>query len=203
MTGCFGARGVIRLCRFGRLTRLKDQNLNLSVCNFTSYIDSLAWSPSNQESNFHLFLYHIHHGFSIPYQEVRYVIPSPFLASSDFAPILPPSYTPPSTLLLNITTKFICIGVLGATGSVGQRFILLLAQHPHLTLHAIGASSRSAGKKYKDAVRWKQAAPMGDIADMVVRECKADEFKDCDVVFSGLDSDVAGDIGMYPFPLSS
>ncbi|KAM5381924.1 hypothetical protein ACJZ2D_002712 [Fusarium nematophilum] len=85
-------------------------------------------------------------------------------------------------------------GVLGATGSVGQRFILLLAQHPYLSLHAIGASSRSAGKKYKDAVRWKQAAPMGDIADMVVRECKADEFKDCDVVFSGLDSDVAGDI---------
>ena len=37
---------------------------------------------------------------------------------------------------------------------------------------------------------------MGDIADMVVRECKAEEFKDCDVVFSGLDSDVAGDIGM-------
>ncbi|KAF5549622.1 aspartate-semialdehyde dehydrogenase [Fusarium phyllophilum] len=85
-------------------------------------------------------------------------------------------------------------GVLGATGSVGQRFILLLAQHPYLTLHAIGASSRSAGKKYKDAVRWKQAAPMGDIAEMVVRECKAEEFKDCDVVFSGLDSDVAGDI---------
>lgn len=91
------------------------------------------------------------------------------------------------------------LGVLGATGSVGQRFILLLAQHPYLTLHAIGASSRSAGKKYKDAVRWKQAAPMGDIADMVVRECKAEEFKDCDVVFSGLDSDVAGDIGMF-FP---
>jgi aspartate-semialdehyde dehydrogenase len=87
-------------------------------------------------------------------------------------------------------------GVLGATGSVGQRFILLLAQHPYLTLHAIGASSRSAGKKYKDAVRWKQASPMGEIADMVVRECKAEEFQDCDVVFSGLDSDVAGDIEM-------
>lgn len=35
----------------------------------------------------------------------------------------------------------------------------------------------------------------GEIADMVVRECKASEFSDCDVVFSGLDSDVAGDIG--------
>ncbi|KFA79306.1 hypothetical protein S40288_03423 [Stachybotrys chartarum IBT 40288] len=87
-------------------------------------------------------------------------------------------------------------GVLGCTGSVGQRFILLLAQHPSLKLHAIGASSRSAGKKYRDAVRWKQASPMGAIADIVVRECKASEFQDCDVVFSGLDADVAGDIEM-------
>ncbi|KAK1248821.1 hypothetical protein MKX08_007041 [Trichoderma sp. CBMAI-0020] len=86
-------------------------------------------------------------------------------------------------------------GVLGCTGSVGQRFILLLQGHPTLELHAIGASSRSAGKKYKDAVRWKQASPIGDVADMVVRECRPDEFKDCDVVFSGLDSDVAGDVG--------
>ncbi|KAG5927855.1 hypothetical protein E4U42_001697 [Claviceps africana] len=86
-------------------------------------------------------------------------------------------------------------GVLGATGSVGQRFILLLAQHPSLKLHAVGASSRSAGKKYKDAVRWKQASPMGpSVADLVVRECRASEFGDCDVVFSGLDADVAGEI---------
>lgn len=44
-------------------------------------------------------------------------------------------------------------------------------------------------------MRWKQASPIGKVADMVVRECKASEFADCDVVFSGLDSDVAGDIG--------
>ncbi|KAK2045796.1 aspartate-semialdehyde dehydrogenase [Colletotrichum somersetense] len=87
-------------------------------------------------------------------------------------------------------------GVLGCTGSVGQRFILLLSQHPYLKLVAVGASSRSAGKKYRDAVRWKQASPMGDVADLVVRECKASEFSDCDVVFSGLDSDVAGEIEM-------
>ncbi|PHH84467.1 hypothetical protein CDD83_1897 [Cordyceps sp. RAO-2017] len=87
-------------------------------------------------------------------------------------------------------------GVLGCTGSVGQRFILLLAQHPFLELQAVGASARSAGKPYREAVRWKQARPMGDaVADMVVRECRAAEFGDCDVVFSGLDSDVAGDIG--------
>lgn len=88
-------------------------------------------------------------------------------------------------------------GVLGCTGSVGQRFILLLAQHPYFTLHAVGASSRSAGKKYKDAVKWKQATAMdAHTSELVVKECKASEFADCDIVFSGLDADVAGDIGM-------
>jgi aspartate-semialdehyde dehydrogenase len=90
-------------------------------------------------------------------------------------------------------------GVLGATGSVGQRFILLLALHPHFELHAIGASERSAGKKYKDAVRWKQAIPFTErIGNLVVKKCTAEEFQDCDLVFSGLDSDVAGEIGMHP-----
>jgi aspartate-semialdehyde dehydrogenase len=79
---------------------------------------------------------------------------------------------------------------------VGQRFILLLANHPGLTLHAVGASSRSAGKKYKDAVRWKQSTPMAaHVGELVVKECRASEFADCDIVFSGLDSDVAGEIG--------
>ncbi|KAE9983320.1 hypothetical protein EG328_010108 [Venturia inaequalis] len=88
-------------------------------------------------------------------------------------------------------------GVLGATGSVGQRFILLLALHPHFTLHAVGASERSAGKKYKDAVKWKQAAPMSkELGDLVVKKCVPEEFLECDMVFSGLDSDVAGDVEM-------
>jgi aspartate-semialdehyde dehydrogenase len=91
-------------------------------------------------------------------------------------------------------------GVLGATGSVGQRFILLLALHPHFELHAVGASERSAGKKYKDAVRWKQAIPFTErIGNLVVKKCTPEEFKDCDLIFSGLDSDVAGDVGMRPF----
>ncbi|CAK7203621.1 aspartate-semialdehyde dehydrogenase [Sporothrix eucalyptigena] len=86
-------------------------------------------------------------------------------------------------------------GVLGATGSVGQRFILLLQNHPSFVLHAVGASARSAGKPYREAVRWKQATPMTKrIGDLIVRECTAAEFADCDVVFSGLDSDVAGEI---------
>lgn len=88
-------------------------------------------------------------------------------------------------------------GVLGATGSVGQRFILLLALHPHFTLHAVGASERSAGKKYRDAVKWKQALPMSkELGELVVKKCTPEEFQDCDLVFSGLDSDVAGQVGM-------
>ena len=85
--------------------------------------------------------------------------------------------------------------MLGATGSVGQRFVLLLASHPYLRLHALGASPKSAGKKYKDAVRWKQSQPMSEaLAHIVVQECRPQNFPACDIVFSGLASDVAGDI---------
>lgn len=86
-------------------------------------------------------------------------------------------------------------GVLGCTGSVGQRFILLLSNHPYFTLHAIGASSRSAGKSYKTATRWKQSQTLpSSAANLIIQECKSANFSDCDVVFSGLDADVAGDI---------
>ncbi|KDQ15467.1 hypothetical protein BOTBODRAFT_292651 [Botryobasidium botryosum FD-172 SS1] len=89
----------------------------------------------------------------------------------------------------------ILVGVLGATGTVGQRFIHLLSSHPFFTLHALGASSRSAGKPYGAAVKWKLPFPIPARAKaLVVKECKAEEFKDCGVVFSGLDAEVAGDI---------
>ncbi|KAF3768520.1 putative Hom2, aspartic beta semi-aldehyde dehydrogenase [Cryphonectria parasitica EP155] len=87
-------------------------------------------------------------------------------------------------------------GVLGATGSVGQRFILLLQDHPFLKLVAVGASPQSAGKKYRDAVKWKQSTPMGAVGDLVVKECKSSEFLDCDIVFSGLDANIAGEVEM-------
>ena len=84
---------------------------------------------------------------------------------------------------------------MGATGTVGQKFILLLSSHPQLELHVLGASERSAGKLYPNAVKWKQAVPIPAVAlDLKVNPCKAEYFKDCDVVFSGLDADVAGDI---------
>ena len=54
------------------------------------------------------------------------------------------------------------VGVLGATGTVGQRFILQLSSHPEFQLHVLGASSSSAGKPYHEAVagRWKQVRPI-------------------------------------------
>ncbi|KAJ7773240.1 aspartate-semialdehyde dehydrogenase [Mycena metata] len=78
------------------------------------------------------------------------------------------------------------VGILGATGTVGQRFITLLSVHPWFAIHVLGASSRSAGKPYATAVNWKQ--------DMIVEDCKPEAFKECGVIFSGLDADVAGDI---------
>jgi len=84
---------------------------------------------------------------------------------------------------------------LGATGTVGQRFITLLSAHPFLTIHALGASSRSAGKPYTTATKWKQSSQVPPaVASMIVKPCETSEFADCDVVFSGLDADVAGDI---------
>lgn len=87
-------------------------------------------------------------------------------------------------------------GVLGATGSVGQRFILLLESHPDFEVHALGASSRSAGKPYKDAVTWKQTYLLPKSAESIkVEECKPEGlFAECDIVFSGLDADYAGEI---------
>lgn len=87
-------------------------------------------------------------------------------------------------------------GVLGATGSVGQRFILLLSKHPEFTLHGLGALPRSAGKAYGDAVTWKQTELLPEeAAKMQVQECKPEgALAECDVIFSGLDLDVAGDV---------
>ncbi len=58
--------------------------------------------------------------------------------------------------------KKLRVGILGATGMVGQRFATLLADHPWFEIAAVAASPRSAGKTYEEAVggRWKMQAPM-------------------------------------------
>jgi len=87
-------------------------------------------------------------------------------------------------------------GILGATGTVGQQFVLLLQSHPYFKLTVLGASERSAGKTYSQAVKWKKDNPMPKTTgEMIVKECNPEHFEDCQVVFSGLDSDVAGPIG--------
>lgn len=91
------------------------------------------------------------------------------------------------------------VGVLGATGTVGQRFITLLAAHPWFVIDALGASSRSANKTYPKAVKWKQTTPIPAVVrDTVVVECLPKHFANCAIVFSGLDAEVAGDIGEHP-----
>ncbi|MBQ9778448.1 MAG: aspartate-semialdehyde dehydrogenase, partial [Clostridia bacterium] len=63
------------------------------------------------------------------------------------------------------------VGVIGATGMVGQRFLTLLDNHPYFEVVALAASARSAGKTYREAVgsRWKLKTPMPEaFADMVV-----------------------------------
>lgn len=71
----------------------------------------------------------------------------------------------------------------------------LLANHPNFELAVLGASKRSAGKEYVEAAEWKQAVPLPkNVANLVVKECIPENFKECDVVFSGLDADYAGEI---------
>lgn len=85
------------------------------------------------------------------------------------------------------------VGILGATGAVGQKFIELLDGHPWFEITALAASERSAGKPYRVAANWVADVPLSDsIGNMEVRACTPD--LDVDLVFSGLDASVAGDI---------
>jgi aspartate-semialdehyde dehydrogenase len=85
------------------------------------------------------------------------------------------------------------VAVLGATGSVGQRFIQLLENHPWFEVKEVAASERSAGKPYKEAVNWVQSTPIPEsVKDLIVKNCEPG--LDCKVTFSGLDSSIAGEI---------
>ncbi len=85
------------------------------------------------------------------------------------------------------------VGVLGATGSVGQKFIELLSNHPWFQITELAASEKSAGKLYKDAVNWILSTPLPEeVAKITVQECEPN--LKSKLVFSGLDSSVAGGI---------
>ena len=85
------------------------------------------------------------------------------------------------------------VGILGATGAVGQQFIALLANHPWFTVTWLGASQRSEGKAYRDASAWRLPTPLPDaVAKQQVNAAVPGGAPK--LVFSGLDSSVAGEI---------
>ena len=66
--------------------------------------------------------------------------------------------------------KKLKVGILGATGMVGQRFISLLDNHPWFEVVTVAASPRSAGKTYEEAVggRWKMDTPMPEAVKKLI-----------------------------------
>lgn len=88
------------------------------------------------------------------------------------------------------------VGILGATGAVGQRFIQLLDGHPTFELAALTASDDSAGKSYREAAKWRVGTPIPeDVAEMEVARTAADAVPDdLDLIFSSLPSGVAADV---------
>ena len=85
------------------------------------------------------------------------------------------------------------VGILGATGMVGQRFISLLEHHPWFEVRWLAASERSAGRTYAEACNWRLREPLPKpVGEMPVHECKAGHAPQ--LVFSSLDSKVAGEV---------
>lgn len=86
------------------------------------------------------------------------------------------------------------VAVLGATGSVGQRFVSLLDQHPWFKVMALAASDRSVGQKYAQAARWVLDVPMPEYArDMEVVPASPDCIE-ARIVFSALHTEVAREV---------
>ncbi len=82
------------------------------------------------------------------------------------------------------------VAVLGATGTVGQKIVRLLSEHPWFEVTSVAASPRSVGRSYGEAVHWMEpGAPPAPVADMIVQSV-GDAF-DCDLAFSALDAPIA------------
>jgi aspartate-semialdehyde dehydrogenase len=85
------------------------------------------------------------------------------------------------------------VGILGATGMVGQHFIRFLADHPWFAVKWVGASERSQRKKFSDATSWRLDGTMPEaVRDLVVEECVPDNAPR--LVFSATDASVATEI---------
>jgi len=88
------------------------------------------------------------------------------------------------------------VGILGATGAVGQRFIQLLDGHPTFEIAALTASESSAGKPYREAAKWRADSPIPeDVAEIEVGSTTPDDVSDdIDLLFSSLPSGVASEV---------
>src|SRR5580765_3040153 len=92
---------------------------------------------------------------------------------------------------LRIMETRIEVGILGATGMVGQHFVKFLQGHPWFDLKWLGASDRSAGKKYKDAMHWNLGGGVPEtVADIVVDDCSK-PVNAPKLLFSAMDASVA------------
>ncbi len=79
---------------------------------------------------------------------------------------------------------------MGATGSVGQKFVQLLSRHPWFEIKVLAASQRSAGKPYRDVVNWIQSTPLPTSAGSLIVQSAASELP-VKILFSALDAKVA------------
>jgi len=84
------------------------------------------------------------------------------------------------------------VGILGATGVVGQRFIQLLEHHPQFEVTALAASDRSQGKTYAEACMWRLPGEMPELVKSIVVQPPSPPLE-CDFVFSSLPGEVAKD----------
>jgi aspartate-semialdehyde dehydrogenase len=94
--------------------------------------------------------------------------------------------------MTNSTNRKLRVGILGATGVVGQRFIQLLEDHPQFEVAALAASDRSQGKTYAEACTWRLPGEMPDRVKKIVVQSPAPPL-DCDFVFSSLPGEIAGE----------
>src|SRR5487761_433905 len=89
------------------------------------------------------------------------------------------------------------IGILGATGMVGQRLIQLLENHPWFQVTWLAASDRSSGKRYEEAVRWKLDTPIpASVAKLPVSPATPEQNPDGvpEIIFAALDTDIAREL---------
>lgn len=85
------------------------------------------------------------------------------------------------------------VSILGATGTVGQKFVRLLAAHPWFEIASVAASAQSAGKRYGEIVRWRESTPLPErVAAMIVQP--AEPGLAGRIAFSAIEADIAGQV---------